>query len=283
MKKISMAEMLSAAEKNNCALAAINASNFETINAVLAAADRCNAPVILQFSPLQRTAEDISYGEITELAELLSRRYEHGAYVIHQDHGGSFEDCTEALEGKFTSIMYDGAALSYEENIANSARVRALGDDFFLESELGVLGAECSEQTGEMDDEAYTRAELVPEFVKRTGCNSLAVSIGNAHGIYKREPKLRFDILDKIHAVFSVPLVLHGASGIPYDDVRTAISKGIRKINFFTQLDRAFMAAFREEADKGSYMMFAQRAGFDAMTEKAQELIELCTGGKIKC
>ena len=283
MKKMSMAEMLSAAEKNNCAIAAINASNLETISAVLAAASHCSAPVILQFSPLQHAAEDISYREVTQLAELISLRYEHGAYVVHQDHGESFEDCLNALEGGFTSIMYDGAALSYEENIANSARVRAVGKDFFLESELGVLGAECSEQTGEIDDTAYTRPELVKEFVERTGCDSLAVSIGNAHGIYKREPKLRLDILDEIHAVCPVPLVLHGASGIPYDHIRLAISKGIRKINFFTQLDTAFMSAFRTEADKGAYMMFAQGAGFKAMTEKCEELIQLCTGGKIKC
>lgn len=283
MKKMSMAEMLSAAEKNNCAIAAINASNFETVSAVLAAASRCNAPVILQFSPMQCSAQGISYKEITELAELISRRYEHGAYVVHQDHGESFEDCVNALDGNFTSIMYDGAALSYEDNVANSAKVRALGNDFFLESELGVLGAECSEQAGEMDDGAYTRPELVKDFVERTGCNSLAVSIGNAHGVYKRKPKLRLDILDKINAVCPVPLVLHGASGIPYEDIRIAISKGIRKINFFTQLDAAFMSAFKTEADKGSYMMFAQGAGFKAMTEKCVELIELCTGGKIKC
>lgn len=283
MKKMSMAEMLSAASEANCAIAAINASNFETVTAVLAAADRCNSPVILQFSPLQRTAEDISYGEVRQLVELISQRYEHGAYTLHQDHGGSFEDCVEALEGGFKSIMYDGAALSFEDNIVGCLKIRSLGSDFFLESELGVLGAECSDQSDDTDDSTYTRPELVEEFVRRTGCESLAVSIGNAHGIYRREPKLRFDILEKINAVCPVPLVLHGASGIPYDDIRTAVGMGIRKINFFTELDRAFMGAFMEDANKGVYMMFAQSAGFKAMTAKCEELINLCTGGKIKC
>ncbi len=282
MKKLTMSQLLAEAEKNNCAIAAINVSNMETITAVLTAADRCKAPVILQLSPLQCNAQNISYKQIADITELIAERFEHGAYTLHQDHGGSYEDCVSALNDGFASIMYDGAALSYDENIANTEKVRAIGNDFFLEAELGVLSAECGEQ-GKIDDSAYTKPELVPEFIERTKADSLAVSIGNAHGIYKRKPKLRFDILDKIHELCSVPLVLHGASGIPDEDIRCAISKGIRKINFFTELDKAFMSAFLEEGRKGVYMMFAANAAQTAMTEKAAELIELCTEGKIIC
>lgn len=282
MVQVSMQEVLAAAQKNNVAIAAINVSNMETIAAVMAAADHCRSPVILQVSPLQCEAQKISYHEILEMAQILSKRYQNGCYVLHQDHGGSFQDCIKALQDGFRSIMFDGALLPFEENIALTAKVRAQDKNFSLEAELGILTQECGEQT-ELTEEAYTNPNQVAEFVQRTKVDSLAVSIGNAHGLYRWPPKLRFDILEQIAQECNVPLVLHGASGIGKDEIQMAIAKGIRKINFFTELDRSYMNKFAELAAQNVYMMKAAGAAQEAMCSKAVQLIELCTGGKIKC
>lgn len=282
MVQVSMQEVLAAAQKNNVAIAAINVSNMETVAAAMAAADHCCSPVILQVSPLQCKTQKIRYHEIMEMAQILSKRYQNGCYVLHQDHGESVQDCMEALQAGFRSIMLDGALLPFEENIALTAKVRAQDENFSLEAELGVLTQECGKQP-EPTEQAYTNPSQVAEFVQRTQADSLAVSIGNAHGLYRWPPKLRFDILEQIVQECKVPLVLHGASGIAKKEIQMAIVKGIRKINFFTELDQSYMNKFAELAAQNVYMMKAAGAAQEAMCSKAIQLIELCTGGKIKC
>jgi fructose-bisphosphate aldolase class II len=175
--------------------------------------------------------------------------------VVHLDHGLSYDLCIKALDLGFTSIMYDGSALPYEENIANTKEIskvaHALGVS--VEAELGhVGGAEGGEDDGH--EEMYTKVEQVNDFIDRADIDALAVAIGTAHGVYKTKPKLDIGRLADIYAVSKKPLVLHGGSGLSDDDFRNTIANGIRKINICTEMCIAEYKAYAEAyANKVSY------------------------------
>ncbi len=180
--------------------------------------------------------------------------------VINLDHGLTDEAIQIAVRHGFSSIMFDGSKLTYEENIDKTKEVVGISHPLGIsvEAEIGHVGGGEAEagEAQEVDTNAFTRIGEVEDFVARTGVDALAVAIGNVHGFYKGEPKLQFELLEQIAAVSKVPLVLHGGSGISDDDFRKAASLGICKINFYTGLSHAVhenLTAYIKELD-GKYV-----------------------------
>ena len=271
-------ELLAKARLEKRAILAVNVSNMETIAATLEVANKVNYPVIVQVSPIQIEAQKLSYKLFVDLVHCLATHYLCD-YIIHLDHATTFEECKNAVDAGFDSVMYDGSKLTYEENVINTSKVvdYAHSRNVAVEAELGRVGGE--EGTYSTNQNAYlTSLDEVTDFCSKVNIDSLAVAIGNAHGFYVNEPKLNFDRLKEISEHTDLPLVLHGGSGISDDDFRKAISYGISKINVFTELDSAFVKGFvsKFNEDCNVYMMFAQRCGRDEMTRVMFEKMQVC-------
>jgi ketose-bisphosphate aldolase len=197
------------------------------------------------------------------------------------DHCGDYEILKSCVENGYTSLMIDASKLSYKENVELTKRVVDLGhqNGACVESELGKIGGVEDDVKVDERDAAFTVPEEALDFVIKTGIDTLAIAIGTAHGIYKGKPELDYDRLQKIRALVNVPLVLHGASGVPYDDVRKAISLGISKVNIATELKIPFADAIKEvfsknpsENDPRNYM----GAGRDAAQNMVEYKIRMC-------
>ena len=224
------------AQKNGYAVGAFNIENMEMAQAVAEAVSSLNAPAIFQTTP-----STVRYGGAQLLASIMRTVAETAKVpiAVHLDHGDSFSMAMQALCAGYTSIMIDGSQLSFEENIALSARVveAAKPNGVPVEAELGKVGGKEDDHESE---NAYTDPAEAAEFVQRTGISSLAVAIGTAHGIYSGVPKLDIDRLSEIRAAVDIPLVLHGASGIAEDTLIECVRRGISKINFATELRVAY-------------------------------------------
>lgn len=286
MELVTTKELLSDAYRNKYAVPAINVSNMESTMALLEKASELRSPIIVQVAPIQVKVQQISYELIVELIKLIAKNYQ-GKYSIHLDHG-EIEDCKKALTAGFTSIMFDGSLLSYEDNLkyTKEIEVECLAKGISLEAELGaVSGNEGTASSENLKEKAnFTDLNQATDFVNNTSIDMLAVAIGNAHGFYKSEPKLEFDLLSKINNVLKMPLVLHGASGISEEDIKLAIANGVSKINFFTEVDQAFTNSFYEYISEnyGSYMMNASEYARQQMMNKIDAIIKMCgSEGKI--
>jgi len=233
------------AEKRGYALGAFNTVNLEVSRAIHLAAAEEKSPFMLA-----ATGGGIKYAGVQNLACIsVNFNSEYGTLnALHLDHGPDLEMVMLCKNAGFTSVMYDGSKFPLEENIRLTKEVRdALGDDDWpLEGELGrLMGTE--DDVSVLEREAFfTDVDEAERFVRETKVNSLAVSIGNAHGLYKGEPKLDFERLDEIKRRVDVPIVLHGASGLSDDDLSRTIEIGIRKINFDTDLRVAFREGIEE-------------------------------------
>lgn len=231
-------EILLKAQAGGYAVGAFNVENMEMVQAVAEAAEELQSPVIMQTTPstVKYAGLDYYLANVKTAAERVSV-----PVVMHLDHGSSFELAMQALRTGYTSIMIDGSHASFEDNIAVS---RAVTDacrpsEIPVEAELGKVGGKEDDLDGGTDN-PYTDPEEAKEFVERTGVDSLAVGIGTAHGIYKGEPKLQYDILSRIRDTVDIPLVLHGTSGVPDEAVKECIKRGICKVNYATDLRIAF-------------------------------------------
>ena len=275
MRHVTDEDMVAKAGREGYAIAAVNVSNMETAAAVLQAASILDAPVLLQVSPVQQSVQGFSWRRMVKVIQAVAEDYPRGRYMIHLDHSECEKECFCAAEAGFDSVMLDGAALPFEENIAAAARVRRRTEKP-LEGELGIVGGG---EGGVCGQEAkFTDPARVAEFVEKTGIDWLAVAIGNAHGRYLGQPRLDFSVLASIRKETGIPLVLHGASGIPYGDLKKAIGLGISKVNFFTELDLAFQMGWEEKKAAGGYMMGKAACAQEAMMLKAMEVIRVCTG-----
>ena len=230
-------ELLLDAQKNGYAVGAFNVENMEMVQAVIAAAEELQSPVIMQTTPstLKYADADYFYANVAVAAKKASV-----PVVIHLDHGNSFELAMQAFRAGFTSIMIDGSHSVFEENIAITKSVVDVCHSAFVpvEAELGKVGGKEDDLDG--GSGGYTDPAEAAEFVERTGVDFLAVAIGTAHGVYKGIPKLDLDRLSEIRKVVSKPLVLHGTSGVPDDTVKECIKRGICKVNYATDLRIAF-------------------------------------------
>ncbi len=218
------------------ALLAANFYNYETLAGILKAAKELDEPIILQLSE-----SSINYLGLEVAAKLaragLSQFGVEG--WLHLDHGATPELALRCLEAGFDSVMIDGSEKPMEENIRITRKVVEMAKSFGanVEAELGFIA-----KLGQKEDtDGFTKPEQARDFIAQTGVNALAVAIGTAHGFYKHEPKLDLERLSQINAITSIPLVLHGGSGIPDEMLRNAIKRGIVKVNLATDSKNAFM------------------------------------------
>ena len=231
-------ELLLDAQKNHYAVGAFNVENMEMVMAVLAAAEQQNSPVIMQTTPgtVKYAGFDFYFANVRTAAERTKI-----PVVMHLDHGNSFAMAMQAFRAGYTSIMIDGSKLPFEENIALTKSVVDVcnASNIPVEGELGKVGGKEDDLEND-DDNPYTNPQEAKIFVERTGVDSLAIGIGTAHGVYKGIPKVNMEVLSAVRQVVDVPLVMHGTSGVPDEQVRDAVSRGICKVNYATDLRIAF-------------------------------------------
>lgn len=244
MSLVTTKELLLDAQKNGYAVGAFNVENMEMVQAVVAAAEELKSPVIMQTTPstIKYASPEMFYANVAAAANNASV-----PVVMHLDHGSSFELAVHAFRAGYTSIMIDGSHSVFEENIAITESVVDVchAGNVPVEAELGKVGGKEDDLDGG-NGGGYTVPSEAVEFVEKTGIDSLAVAIGTAHGVYKGTPKLDVERLSEIREVVSIPLVLHGTSGVPDEAVKECIRRGICKVNYATDLRIAFSNGVKE-------------------------------------
>ena len=237
-------ELLLDAQKNHYGVGAFNVENMEMVMAVLAAAEEQKSPVIMQTTPgtIKFAGVDYYFANVAAAAKRTKI-----PVVMHLDHGDSFARAMQAYRAGYTSIMIDGSKLSFEENIALTKSVvdACHASNVPVEGELGKVGGK-EDDLENGDDNPYTDPDEAKEFVERTGVDSLAIGIGTAHGVYVSEPHINVEVLSAVKKVVDVPLVLHGTSGVPDDQVSDCVRRGICKINYATDLRIAFTKGVKD-------------------------------------
>lgn len=240
---VTLREILQIAENRKIAVGAFNAANLESLQANVAAAEELKIPMILQFA--QCHEEWIPLKLIGPLMVDFAKKASV-PICVHLDHGETLDYLQQALEIGFTGIMYDGSTLPYGENLANTQEAVRMAVDYGagVEAELGSMGRRESgagDGSGAEDEtKIYTDPEQARDFVEQTGIDALACSFGTTHGIYLKQPKLDFDVVRRVRELTgNIPVVMHGGSGVSSEDFHRAIEAGVRKINYFTYMDKA--------------------------------------------
>lgn len=249
MELMTTKQILKKAQEEHYAVGAFNVENMEMVMAVISAAEEMNAPVIMQTTPSTVSYAGLDYF-LANVKVAASRA--NVPVAIHLDHGSSFELASQAFRTGYTSIMIDGSHGDFESNVKLSKSVVDMckSSGIAVEAELGKVGGKEDDLDGG-DGDIYTDPLEAKEFVERTGVDSLAIAIGTAHGMYKGEPKLDLDRLSAIREVVSVPLVLHGGSGIPDEMIKKAITLGVSKVNVNTECQLYFQEATRKYIEAG--------------------------------
>ncbi len=236
--------LMAHALKHHYAVGSFSPRNTVLIQAVLDAAEALRSPVMVQISANEFKWFDIRPDEFAAAFYRLLPAYSIPV-CLHLDHTKDIETVEAAIEAGFTSVMIDASALPFEENIAVTREAVKLGaaKNVSVEAELGQIGGSDKLETGH-DQELYTKPEEAEEFVRRTGVDLLAVSVGTAHGVYKvKNPEIQIDLIKEISRLCKIPLVLHGGSGLPPETMQRACRAGISKINIATDLELAFHRA----------------------------------------
>ncbi|WP_294186732.1 tagatose bisphosphate family class II aldolase [uncultured Clostridium sp.] len=245
MNIVSTREMLNKAQREGYAVPAFNIHNLETLQVVVETAAELKSPVILAGTP---STIDYAGGEyIVAMAEVAAKKHDI-PIAIHLDHFEKIDEIKHYVNIGFKSTMIDASHESFEDNVAIVKKVVEYAHkyDSTVEAELGRLGGQEDDLIVDEKDTKYTNPTQAKEYVERTGIDSLAVAIGTAHGLYKGEAKLDLDRLAEIRAMVEVPLVLHGASDVPDELVKKAISLGICKVNVATDLKIPFSDAVKK-------------------------------------
>ena len=309
MPLVTTTEMFKKAYEGGYAVGAFNVNNMEIVQGITEAASELKAPVILQVSAgARKYAKHIYLVKLVEAAVADTDI----PIALHLDHGADFEICKTCIDGGFTSVMIDGSARSFEDNIAETRKVveYAHAHGVVVEAELGKLAGIEDDVNVHADDAQFTNPGEVEEFVTKTGVESLAIAIGTSHGAYKfkpgQKPQLRFDILEEVsRRLPGFPIVLHGASsvpqdlvkvinqyggqmpdaiGIPEDMLRKAASMAVCKINIDSDVRVAMTAAIRkyfaehpDHFDPRQYLTPARTAVKDMVSHKINEVLG-CAG-----
>ena len=244
---VNLNEVLKKAQKGKYAVGLFNTTDTDMLQAVIEAAEESNSPVILG------TAEVLlPYGELKLIAPsvIAAAKRAKVPVVVHYDHGLTFDRCIEALKLGFSSIMFDGSAKPYEQNIAETREMVKIAHAFgaTVEGEIGHVGEAAKEDN--LLTDMYTTPEEAKAYLEATGVDALAVAIGSAHGVYKKKPMLNIERLKEISSAVKVPLVLHGGSGLSDDDFKNTIRNGIAKVNIFTDLCLAGERAMKDVEEK---------------------------------
>ncbi len=232
-------DLLLDAQRNKYAVGAFNVENMEMVLAVLNAAEETQSPVIMQTTPgtVKYAGADMYFANIRAAA-----RRTKIPVACHLDHGNTLAIAVQALHAGYTSIMIDGSKLPFDENIALTKTVTEIchAVNIPVEAELGRVGGKEDGLDNTQTANPYTDPDEAKIFVEKTGCDSLAVAVGTAHGVYKGTPQINFDVLAKIHKAVNIPLVLHGTSGVPDEQVIRCVSMGMCKVNYATDLRIAY-------------------------------------------
>ena len=229
-------DILATARREYSAVGSFNGYNYETFQGIISAGQEERQPVILAFG--EKYLRNMPLHTAFVLADSLASQTEMPV-CLHLDHCSDMTTVFQAIHEGFNSVMYDGSALRFEDNVKNTKAVCRVAQacGVSVEAELGSLAAgKCSHEGSSDDCAVYTDPKAAREFVAATEVNALAVSIGTVHGLYQGRPKLRLDILKAICAQTDVPLVLHGGSGLTEAEVSSCIRAGIAKINVNTEI-----------------------------------------------
>ncbi|RDY26029.1 tagatose bisphosphate family class II aldolase [Romboutsia weinsteinii] len=278
MSLISTKQMLLKAQEEGYSIPAFNIHNLETIQVVLQAASDLKSPVILAATP-----STVKYAGEEYLLAIIEKASEINNIPVtfHLDHHENVDDIKRIIALGCKSVMIDASKHEFKENVEIVKDIVDFAYSYgaTVEAELGKLGGVEDDLIVDEKDSFLTDPNEAVEFVKLTGVDSLAVAIGTAHGLYKSEPKLDFDRLEKIRSMVDVPLVLHGASGVPYDAVQKATDLGICKVNIATELKIPFSSAIRDyfkenpdASDPRQYLVPAKKAMYDVVVDK----IKMC-------
>ncbi len=276
MPLVTSKEVLQIALAQRFAVGAFNANNMEMVQAIIETAHEERAPVILQVSQgaIRYAGLDYAVGLVKIAAAQVDV-----PVVLHLDHGTSYEQNVLCLRAGFTSLMFDGSKLPYEENIAITRKVCEIAHiaGIPVEAELGRVLQSTDGVTPEEVEAAMTDPDQAKEFVVRTGADSLAVAVGSVHAMKAREADLDISRIEAVRQKIGVPLVLHGSSGVKHESVVEAIEHGICKVNVATYLNQAFVRGMKEgfekhpdEVDPRKYLSIARENVKEAVREKVR-------------
>ena len=275
---VTLNEIMTLAVEKDCGIGAFNTPNLECLNAVLDAAESLNVPVIISHAELH---EPVSPLAIIGPVMVEAARKAKVPVCVHLDHCETLSYMEQALEMGFTGVMYDGSALSYEENVANTKLAVAMAKRYGanVEAEIGTLASR-EDGSSEAAGPVYTDPELAAQFCSETGIDALAPSFGTAHGIYKAKPVLDLDRVKVISQRTGLPLVMHGGSGVSDEDYRVAIHNGIRKINYYSYMAKAGVSAVQAMLAQGdvTYYHDLALAAQKAMEENAKKAMTVFAG-----
>lgn len=253
-------------KQNGKALLATNFYNFETLSAVLTAAQNTGSQLILQLS--ESSIKYMGLHVASALAKSAIEQYGITAW-LHLDHGQDVNLVKECIDAGFDSVMIDASEKPFEENVEITREIVKYAESYQInvEAELGYIS-----KLGQDQKMVYTRPEEAKKFVDATGVNALAIAVGSAHGFYKETPRLQLDLIKEINSVTEAALVLHGSSGIPDEQLQAAIKNGITKINLATEIKNIFMKSLQSELRHTSNIDL--REVFPVATSQATLLVE---------
>lgn len=272
---VNLNEILALAEEKKYAVGSFNTPNLECINAVIAAAEKLNTPVIIMHAELH---EEVAPLEKIGPVMVQAAKAAKVPVCVHLDHCETLDYMAKALEIEFTGVMYDGSTLPYTENLANTKKAVAMARKYNcgVEAELGALASR-EGGAATAGGPVYTDPEEAVKFCQETGIDTLAPSFGTAHGIYKSKPVLDLERVRVIAEKTGLPQVMHGGSGVSPEDYRTGIRYGLRKINYYSYMSKAGVSAVRALLEKEDVTFFhdlaltAQKA-MEADAEKAMRI-----------
>lgn len=277
---VNLKEILKIAEQNKNAVGMFNATGFDSLQAVVSAAEELNQPVIIAHAEVHNVYNDISMVGPAMLAVAKNAKV---PVCVHLDHGVSVDMVNKALDLGFTSVMIDASHLPYEENLKLTKQItdKAHSLGVSVEAELGRLvtdedGSKADGITLKPED-YYTRPEQAKDFCLKTGVDALAIAFGTAHGFYKEQPKLDFDVVKQVATATNLPLVMHGGSGVSEQGFKKAIQNGIRKINYYSYMSKAGYLAAKDVIEQGktSYLHDVEYSAMLAMKEDVKKAIKI--------
>lgn len=272
-------DILKIAEQEKKAIGMFNASGFDSLQAIIGAAEELNEPVILAHAEVHNIYNDISLVGPAMLAVANKAKV---PVCIHLDHGMSLKMIYRALRIGFTSVMIDASALPFEENVRITKHVTEIAHSMNVdvEAELGRLVTDekgTTELKEENAEDFYTKAGEAEIFVKNTQVDALAISFGTSHGFYRAQPKLNFNVIEECRKTTKLPLVMHGGSGVSAEGFRNAISAGIRKINYYSYMSNAGYEAAKKKimSNDSKYLHDVEYVAMLAMKDDVKNAIRI--------
>lgn len=276
---VNLKEILNIAEQDKTAVGMFNATGFDSLQAVIGAAEELNRPVIIAHAEVHNVYNDISFVGPAMIAAAKNAKV---PVCVHLDHGVTTDMIYRALRIGFTSVMIDASALPYEENLKLTKEITEISHAMgvSVEAELGRLvtgESGSSEITNAKPEDFYTDPDEAKAFCEQTGVDALAIAFGTAHGFYKSQPKLDFNVVKSVAKATNLPLVMHGGSGVSDEGFKKAIANGIRKINYYSYMSKAGYMAAKEfiESGKSNYLHDVEYAAMQAMKEDVKKAIKV--------